>query len=94
MIITKFNAEVKATNASAIAFIMAIRLNGDNYMKTFTLSYARELAKVCNYIVADSGKSLILGMANKTKKEFKSNKEACRFMESTINDLFNLGILC
>ena len=81
------------TNSAAVEFLRKLRNDYSGVSKVYGTRYLAALAKVCGYTVTNYGKTLILGPANATRKEFKANKEAGQFMEGTIQDLIGFGII-
>jgi hypothetical protein len=77
------------TNAGARALIGGLRDKFCGLNKMYGVRYVRALAEVCKYQETDFY-TYRMGL---TTRKFRSQKEAGVFMEKTINDLFEFGIL-
>jgi VIT1/CCC1 family predicted Fe2+/Mn2+ transporter len=77
------------TNQAARVLIGGLRDQFSGFNKMYGSRYIRALAEVCKYNETDYY-TYQIGL---TSRKFASQKDAGVFMEKTINDLFDLGIM-
>lgn len=79
-------------NAAARAAILTIRRKYCGITKIYGSRYMTQLETLCGYNGGATRTGYVLTIRN-TQKEFKTTKEAGLFMEATINDLFEFGLM-
>lgn len=79
-------------NAAARALVLSIRRKYCGITKIYGSRYMTQLETICGYMGGATRTGYTLTIKN-TTKEFKTTKEAGLFMEATINDLFDFGLM-